>query len=190
MRAMEPSWTHIVSAVSTGVTGLIVAVALGIAIWQVVEARQGRRAEALFELSRRWDEPLLAEGRQAAAIYTTPDALRVGIEKARSNPEGDEYYMLVRVPNFFEDLAVMVEDGLASFEDVKRTLGSQVVGKWLHWQPSVAFMRETSGRPTVYEHFEALARRMGESLGMPSVATALEAEATAQTDREADPTLE
>lgn len=162
-RQTEPDITDWITAVSSGLTALVVLIALIIAIWQVIEARRARHGEAFFDVSRRWDEDALMESRAAGAQASTPAALRAQVVTAWVGSL-DQYEVLVRVPNFFEDLAIMVERGILSFDDVQASLGSVVVAKWKEWETSVHFVRAVSARPTVYENFQRLAQRMDAAL--------------------------
>jgi hypothetical protein len=78
------------------------------ALGQVREARLTRHAQTLLDLSRRWDEPDMVEARKAVASYATSGDLRAAIDRFHRTND-DRYYVLMRVPNFLEDLAVLVD---------------------------------------------------------------------------------
>jgi hypothetical protein len=160
------------TAIGSVVTAAVVVVALLIAIWQVFEARRTRHGEVFFDLSRRWDEELLKEARYNEAKSPTPEALRDRLRDLRKK-RAEEYYILVRVPNFIEDLAIMIERKIVSYDDVLASLGTPVLAKWERWEPSVMFEREVSERSSAYEHFELLAVRVRGDLGLATPSSGL-----------------
>jgi hypothetical protein len=98
-------------------------VAGGIAWWQLHLADKARHTEILVDLSRRWDDTLLAEARMLAATYEgRPKDLRDDILRF-SQSNDPKYWTLIRVPNFFEDLGILESEGVISTALIDKTLG-------------------------------------------------------------------
>jgi hypothetical protein len=51
--------------------------------------------------------------------------------------------VLLRGPNFLEDLAILVYAGAISFEIVRKSLGSGIEDEWNHWSQRFAGFEET-----------------------------------------------
>jgi hypothetical protein len=72
--------------------------------------------------------------------------------------------VLLRRPNFLEELAVLVDDGAISFEIVRKSLGSGIEDEWNHWEPTIRWLRGDEKYDLIYEKWEALAKRMHDEL--------------------------
>jgi hypothetical protein len=145
-------WTPIVTLV-------LVATGLGIALRQMQQTIQSRHAATMAELSRRWDEPLLAESMKAGSVYSS-DRLGLHLRDLEDRGNFDQQTELLRVPNFFEDLAILNEEGAISIEMIRKSLGGVVVATWDHWKPATLEMRGDQNYDLVYEHFEGLAEKI------------------------------
>lgn len=112
----------------------------------------------MADLSRRRDEPLMMRARQAIA-YANPDKLCA--DMLRLLERNDEwFYVLISVPNMFEDIAVLVKHRGASIRLVERFMGGVVISQWEKWAPWATLIRERRGRPAIYANFEELAHRL------------------------------
>jgi hypothetical protein len=112
----------------------------------------------MSELSRRWDDELIVTSRHMAGQYS-PARLQRRLEFLESRQHPD-YDILMREPNFLEDLAILEQEGAISFEMIKKSLGGTVTGEWDHWKPTVLWMRGDQEYDLVFEHFEKLAERL------------------------------
>jgi hypothetical protein len=147
------------------ITALAAIVALvGIALaWAA--ATRARHAALMADISKRWDEDLLVEARELAFPFVDdPRLLRAYVSMALDKP-GKKYVTLVRIPNFFEDLAILLRAHAISFRIVKDTFGLGLVDTWDRWSLAIQYIRGTEDDPTIYEHFEDLAERMRARLG-------------------------
>jgi Domain of unknown function (DUF4760) len=167
------TWQATVAAIATSVAALgLVAAAIGVyqakrqigqAKTQIEEAKRARIAQMGADLSRRWDEDNLVEAR--AETKRDTEHLLERVKYLHSNTEV-EYHKLLREPNFFEDLGILVDEGVVEQRFVKRSLGSTVDYRWKLWAPSVAYLRSAEAspdgnpQPTLYENFEWLAGQM------------------------------
>jgi hypothetical protein len=150
-----PAWTEIVAALTSAATLVFVIAGLVFAKRQLDATKSSRHADLLAELSRRWDE-LLAE-RQESNSYDQPEDLAKAIENLYSANDM-KYYTLARVPSFFEDLAVQVVERNIPIELVAKSFKDAVIYHWSRWKPATAFLRQD--QPSVYEHFEDLAKKL------------------------------
>jgi hypothetical protein len=162
MRAVgDTHWAAGITAVATAITAVGVIFAGLAAVWagrQVREAERTRHATTAIELASRWEgEPLVAS-RKLALTYRTKEALRDGYLQAKQD-RSDAYFILQRLPDFFEDLGVMERMGGLGLEWIRLTLGSAVQDYWRAWQPIVQAVRD-AGQPTMGENFERLAQRL------------------------------
>lgn len=151
-------WTGLYAVAAT-LTLFVLAVAAWIALRQTGEAVRLRHSALMADLSKRWDEEPLVQSRRAAARFDDGVRLRLHVE-IQEREQSDELFVLQRIPNFFEDLAVLEREGAISFAMIQASFGRLVVDAWKTWAQSVEFWREEEGDDTVYEHFEALARRI------------------------------
>ncbi len=160
-KVSSPTWTDVTSAVASILTLAIVLIGLLIAWHQLGEAKRTRRAGIMIELSKRWDETPLVESRRAFhEKYGSPEKLGEAMERLYS-AKSDELYMLLRLPDYLEDLAILVEEGGTAKDVVRKSLGSVITTWWTRWEPAVRVIRAVDG-DTVYEHLERLAEQMRE----------------------------
>jgi hypothetical protein len=125
---------------------------------QLQEMARAREADATRDLSRRWDEADLVESRQLALRYDSAELDHR--MQALFDTGGDEYFKLMRAPNFFEDLGIAVETGTISLDWVQGSVGTSVRVSWRKWE--VYTRRLQQKQPTAYEHFERLAKLMAD----------------------------
>jgi hypothetical protein len=165
-----PNWAEIVTAIGSALAGatLVVAVVAALfALRQLREIRRDRHVELIAELGRRWDDERMAQSRAPARRYdshqlaerlgawvASRDAAEIDTERER------ETLQLMRVPNFLEDVALMVEAGSMTPELIDRSLGSITTATWEFWEEAVEEMRKQD--PTIYVEFERLARGVAE----------------------------
>jgi hypothetical protein len=158
LEALPPNWTEIVTAVASVVALIGVFVGAWIALSQTGEAVRTRTSSLMADLSRRWDEPLLAESRRLAASYSRDGlADRVEYLQEENHPELD---VLFRAPNFLEDVAVLEQSGSLPFDMIRKSLGGTVISEWEHWEPTVLRLRGDQRYDLVYENFELLHTKM------------------------------
>lgn len=185
-------WTAVYAVAAVGtlaVLGLGAKIAVRTAtaaIEQVHQTEKSREATLLVDVSRRWDNPFLADARRLASTYGTNLAgwvqyffeeteqqarhrartgrLRRFLTRAPAPKARDGWFLLQRVPNFFEDMAVLESRGALSFGALQDTLGGTIVVTWDLWKDAIEYLREREGYDPVYSKFQALAEKMRESL--------------------------
>lgn len=141
---------------SVATVGILV-LALVVAWSQVKEARRARHAHLLLDLSRRWDDQQLVDSRQISVDYETPEDLREAVKGFRERRH-DNYFVLLRIPNFFEHLGLLYHQETVSLEILDNWLGSTIIREWDRWELTVTYLREVSAK-TNYHMWEALARQ-------------------------------
>src|SRR5881275_3234816 len=94
--------------------GSTLALAIG-ASWALAslrETRRDRHVQVLTDYGRRWDSEEITEARQKQLQCGDDVALAELATKWLNDPSSaPDFYVLLRVPNFFEDLAVISKGG-------------------------------------------------------------------------------
>ncbi len=152
-------WTAVYALAAVATLAVVVYGAIA-ALRQLGETVKTRHLALMADLSRRWDAPLLVESRVVSTRYDQDrERFRRRIEFLYEE-QTEELFVLERIPNFFEDLGVLEDQGAISEEMVWMSLGRTICETWDRWEPAVSFLREKFADARVYENFEALARRM------------------------------
>jgi hypothetical protein len=175
-------WTELVSAIGTPVVIIVSALfALNqlreaeksrvssslFAVNQLREAEKSRYAALAADLTRRWDEPLLASSRQAMSLHgheEIRDIIKANYTKKATEDEIEAYYTLQALPNFIEGIAVIEDEfeGL-SLDLVDRLWGGVIIRAWERWSMAVEWVREESratAADRAFENFERLAKSL------------------------------
>lgn len=118
-----------------------IAVAALFALRSLGESKRDRHVQLIAELGRRWDEEKLAEVRTKPLAFDNVQ-LCEEITGCLASPEGSDLYVLLRVPNFFEDIALMVESGGVDEELVNRAFRDLTLDQWEYWEKAIAAMRK------------------------------------------------
>jgi hypothetical protein len=160
--AAAPNWAEIVTAVGTGVLALGVL----IAVVSLRELRRDRHLHWIFEIGRRWDDTELQASRLALRKYDREDlafTVRSWLGAGqRAGPEFTaEVELLQRLPDFFEDVALMRRFGRLDVGLVWQSLSGPVNLAWTSWRPAVdAYRKAPTGDPEAWTEFEELAREL------------------------------
>lgn len=159
-----PNWAESVTAIATAVLALAAVIALlqlVIARAQMREARSAKNLQTRSDLTRKWDAYSFRELR--ARFHTLAaggsEALRDKILELRDHRD-PEYFELLKVPDFFEDIGIAVKNQEIEFGVVRQSLGATVPHYWSLWFPFVIQIRGQLGDPKLYEHFQYLAERV------------------------------
>jgi len=158
--AASPSWTDKVTAIGTAAVAaglLVTAIGAWFAFDQVREAWRDRHIQVISDFSERWDQPLMSEARELASSLSSEDlAAAVAAWIAGPADPAVDVPKLLRVPNFFEDLAMMVECGRLEVSYIARSFGSSARGEWGYWEKAITTLRRE--QEDVYVEFEKLVR--------------------------------
>jgi len=142
---------------------------LRVAVEQLEEAKKDRHTLVFADLGRRWDEPAMSEALQMAPRFSREALARVVAKAYRGvswNPlrnratarANHRMNILLRVPNFFEDLALLVESGSLDLGLVSKNFKGVAVREWHFWEFAIKELRQED--PWSYTQFEELVRRM------------------------------
>lgn len=131
MATLEVAWTDAVIAVSEAVTALLAAAGFAIlviggivALLQLKSGDRTREGQLLTDISRRWEEGEIFKARCELLKFQREDGLRLAEELRNLRDKGDRRFLtLMSVPNFFEDVGILVENGALRLEVVQASLG-------------------------------------------------------------------
>jgi hypothetical protein len=181
LAANSPLWTDKAIAIGTLVAALgfvLAAIGAWFAYDQIKETRRARHVELISDYGGRWDGEGLTEARDLQRHYFD-DELADAVELyfaygSSSNPRKPPLFhlprivrrlrpdtdvpILLRIPNYFEDLAVMVEYGHYELGVVANAFSSLAISEWTLWEPAIARMRTSDSQS--YREFERLIERL------------------------------
>lgn len=93
----------------------------------------------LSEFGRRWDEPRLSAARKLQLTLDDDALTKLFRENyGTASAERDKLLLLLRVPNYFEDLALMVKLGDLNMDNVELAVGSRTLQAWSYWKGAIA----------------------------------------------------
>ena len=154
-----PLWTDIVIAVAAAFTVAIL-IAAAIFAWHEVRCiERAREAQLLTDLSRRWNEDELTKSRKAARNYKNGVELQQALQKMRENND-QQYYDLVRLPDFFEALGVLVNSGCLSKQLTKDLFGTVIEYYYHLYHPTMQYLREVHDDKNIYILLDHLAQEL------------------------------
>ena len=148
------SWVDIATLVGAFLT--FGAILLGVCVASFQLGRQAEIAESehLMDTLRKWDDARLEESR-LAVHQLEPGRLATALMEL--GPRDADYYTLMRVFGFFEDLGVLVcKLGVIKPESIAASLGSPIRYYWKMFRPFVCKARIEEEHPTMYEWFKEL----------------------------------
>ncbi len=153
------TWPDIVIAGAAALTFFILLAAVIIAKREINCIDRTREAELLVDLSRRWNEEQLTESRKAARNYKSGTELKEAIQKLRGNND-KEYYELVRLPDFFEALGVLVSNSCLSKQLTKDLFGTVIKYYYPLYGPTIQYLREIHDDKNIYLWFDDLVEKL------------------------------
>ena len=152
----------------TAIATLALALAALYALRQLGEIKRDREVAVIIDLGRRWDDPPMTEALKLEAAFS-PDALahlaaisgeprtERSLEDVRRREAIENLQILLRIPNFFEDIALIADAGGLDSRLLSRTFKGIALEEWDYWQPAIAKLREKD--PWSYSQFEWLLRK-------------------------------
>lgn len=159
----DPSWTEVVTAIGTAVGALAIVLA-AFGAWftykQLRETRRDRHIQVITEFAGRWDDERLLEARELIQDYSATELAELARAwLAPPREKATEHFpKLQRIPNFFEDLAILVDCGNLELIWVAKSFHGLALREWAYWQPAIEVMREYE--PETYVEFETLVRKL------------------------------
>jgi hypothetical protein len=165
------SWAEIVTAFGTVLIGSGIVFAGS----QVLEVRKSRHADIAIRFAEHWNEDFLTISREAATGFPTALELKNEIKRSRTNEQA-KFHLLLRVPNFFEEVGAAERYGWITRDWVCSTWGSAIPRMWVTWLPTVEYLRgpDSTGleKRRVYREFEMLKDRVGLTLTLEEASDA------------------
>lgn len=161
--ATAPNWAEALTGIGSVLAGASFFVgAIGVLLtWnQLRDARQDRHVEILTELARRWDEPRLTEPR-VALLKRDNQEHAAYVKKCLDHPTSGDLETLLRVPNFFEEMAVLVLSGAIDKRLLGQVWSTLILTYWAYWQLSIEELRARRGSQA-YVQFERLVDLMAQ----------------------------
>jgi hypothetical protein len=98
------------------------------------ETEKTRHATTAADISRRWDEPEMRSSRELIRRLDREQRLRaalvIGLHKAATNDDMKTYTELQIVPNYLEDVVILLGLGALDREFVEGSLGAVIRSQW------------------------------------------------------------
>ena len=141
------------------VTALVVLISARLAF-------QKFRNEIMGDLKKRWDGGEMFETRKRVLGQGSKDLKRT-VEKAykarnAGKDSSGDWIIIMRLPNFYEDLGLKVKRQHVSLRSVDDWFGDAIVGEWRRWEDAIKWLRKESKQPSGAEAFQKLAQRLVE----------------------------
>lgn len=157
--ASGPQWTDVVTAISSAVAALGF-IAAAIAAWfaydAVKETRRDRHIQLLMDYGSRWDDERLFEAREKRSKIEGAALLKAVAEWIENPEKQSDVPVLLRIPNYFEDLAIMVWYGKLDLDFVEKGFSALAFWEWDYWKDAILVMRVQLGDDQTYVEFEKL----------------------------------
>jgi hypothetical protein len=175
--AAGPNWAEKLTAIFTILASLgfiAAAVAAWVAVTQLRETRRDRHIQVISDFGLRWDSPPLNEAREQLRRFDNIDLCEKVAARRRKpvsqNPlrfrawqrerNAAEVLLLLRVPNYFEDLGLMVDCGALDIELVGKAIGELALAEWGRWELAITLIRAEA--PLAYSKFGKLVEQLRE----------------------------
>ncbi len=159
---MDPTWTDVVTAIGTAAyatfTFLTVLVLTGAVLYarsQVRAVEKTRRLNLLLRLAERWESLLLRRAR--GIVYRSGRNFGRDIRSYKKKG-GEDYFCLVALANFFEDMAILMNENQISLSEIKGRFKSAITYYYDQFEDYIRAMQKA--HPTNYECFADLARKL------------------------------
>jgi hypothetical protein len=142
---------------------------LGFAVQDLEEVKRDRHVQVFADLGRRWDGPEMVEALRQERLYNV-EQLRKLFARAYAPPSRNRFkewlakraasktVVLLRIPNFFENLSLIVRAGSLDIKLVSQDYGTVANDSWEKWKPAIMELRETDKQS--YAEFQWLVDRM------------------------------
>ena len=155
------AWTDIAIAAAATFTAGILLVAVVFAWREVHCIERAREAQLLADVSRRWDEELLRESRQAVEEYEDGTKLRQALEDLKKKND-KQYYVLLRLPDFFEELGLLVNKKCLHPQLAKDMFGTAIKYYYDRYKLTIKYLQEKYQDQTIYKFFSDLVTQVSD----------------------------
>jgi hypothetical protein len=120
---------------------------------QLEEVRNARYAPVAIDFSRRWDEAVMLPSRQLAR--KSPEAVRDALLASFNDLKTDDYLILQVAPNYFEDLAILLRQGIIEGRFAEDSLGAVLRDAWYSWHLAADALRGEDEADDPWPHFRS-----------------------------------
>lgn len=168
-------WADKMTAISTLVSAVILAGAIGVAIWTVLDARKTRHAELLVSLNAQWravlkenDATSLMRNYREPRILDLVDRLFGPGRSRRSQRTRDieAWERLMAVVDMIETMGVLQSHGALDYDVIYDMWAAGIDDTWQQWKNAVVRVRGYTGRPETFNHFEAVGQEIERRLAI------------------------
>jgi hypothetical protein len=143
---------------------------LEVAVAQLEEVKKDRHVQAFFDFGVRWDSEAMSETLQrvtnhspaqvAGLVVRSQSESKNPIKKHLRRRANEELAVLLREPNYFEDLAIIAQTGSLDLRLVSRDFKGVGLIAWNYWEAAIAELRKADEYS--YSQFEWLVGQMKE----------------------------
>lgn len=153
-----PKWTDKLTAIGTAVIAggvLFAATGAWLAWVQLRDTRRSRAIEIIANYAARWDEARLSAARTKRVDMGTGAVAKAVDAWVEDRNAPSDAPVLLRIPSYLEELAIMVEFGGLDIEFVAKNFSAIVLYEWDYWKPMITKIRDELDREA-YVEFEKL----------------------------------
>lgn len=153
-----------VEAIATLVGVVPIVLGVPFAVYQLSQAAGAQKrqsevvsAQHIIALTAKWGDDQLQEARQEVNSFESASKLTDRLTKLEEKGNKEEYYKLARIPDFFEELGLLVYVlKVIQLDPIEESLGTSIMFYWDWYEPSIRAIRNTQNHPTLYKWFEKL----------------------------------
>jgi hypothetical protein len=140
---------------------------LSVAVEELEEVKRDRHVQVFSEMGRRWDCREMSEALIKEVDYTPKRLVRLmrraaapetcnPLASRRKRRAEKAWVVLLRVPNYFEDVGTIAKAGTLEAAVIAEAFGGVAYDEWQLWGSVVKKLQETD--PKAFEEFERLAK--------------------------------
>jgi hypothetical protein len=157
-----PAWIAAISSAAS--LTLLVATAF-FAWFALSDAKKTRHAQLILAVDEQWRTPSVQESIAAYARTNNEEIVALvqklySSEQSASEDERKKYAMLAPWANLVETVGALEHEGSIDCDAIYNMWGGGIIEAWAAWKDAAPVLREATGRPGVFVHFERLAAAM------------------------------
>jgi len=146
-------WDVIWDTLKEFLVPIIISAGVIIAWWELRHYKRSRQQEFILNMSCMWDsEPFVESKRLIREIASSNKDLREALLGYRKNSK-IEYYVLMRVPNYFEDLGFLVKEGYLDAHVADSLFGRAIIMHYRYFRNHIQSERDPTN-PESCEYFK------------------------------------
>lgn len=161
-------WTltwNTVLAISTGVMAAAIIATVVYAYVQLKHFKKTRCSDLLMRLHQTWDSKDYIQSRRMIYQYSEGLTSEENSQKLKEalaffdNDNAEEYYLMVRIANFFENLGFLADNNHISQTEALDLFGDTAANYWNRFEAWCIYYRENSDepQPKAWVYFQKLA---------------------------------